>query len=256
MLRQFWKPIATTVAIGTPGVAYLYYRNRQETFELPFKSKGPDGKPQMSSRTLPLLPLQTVEARISEHATSQSVPRPGGIVWNYTTACLASNDPIEDAHADQIVQKENSTSNPGDYLFFAVMDGHSGPHTSQLLSRVLIKAVALELASLVADPNESIPKAGLMGRVQSTLWGGSPATQARHMLDADPESVSAAIANAFTKLDKELLNAPLQVLAINIDEDSRKNKTIPDLSEHPLALPTMLPAISGTSTSYLLLGCV
>ncbi|KAF9464875.1 phosphatase 2C-like domain-containing protein [Collybia nuda] len=246
MLRHAWKPVAATVVIGTP--AYLYFRSRpdhHQTFDLPVRIKGAGGKAEMSTRTLPLLPMSTLEARIREHATVNSHSRPGGPVWNYATAALASNDPIEDANCAQVIQRDESDpSAPGDYLFFAVMDGHGGHNTSQLLSRVLIKAVALELSTLAADPQAtSIP--GLFENLKGALWG-SPAQNVYTALDSNPQQVSKAISDAFAKLDSELLNAPIRILADNLDEESRKSKVVPDLSQHPLALSTMLPAISGS----------
>ena len=253
MLRQAWKPLAAAAAVGTP--AYLYYTSKaqhHQTFDLPVKIKGPDGKPEVSTRTLPLLPMSTISARITENATVNAhSTTPGGPNWRYTTATLASNDPIEDANAQQVIQRDESDpSAPGDYLFFAVMDGHGGRETSQLLSRVLINAVALELNNLIAKPN-SIPSPGLLQSIRSQLW--PPSSQPTPvMLDAQPHRVSRAIEDAFIKLDTELLNAPIQVLANNLDPEARKNKVIPDLSQHPLALPSMLPAVSGL---FLILHC-
>ncbi|KAG6910961.1 hypothetical protein DXG01_006015 [Tephrocybe rancida] len=246
MFRNAWKPIAAAVAVGGP--AYVYYSSRSEqheTFNLPVKVKGADGRPEMSTRAIPLLAMKLLETRIREHQTLNTHSTPEGPIWKFTTAALSSNDPIEDANSHQVVQRDASDpSAPGDYLFFTVMDGHGGRDTSQLLSRVLINAVALELSNLVTDPKaQSSP--GVMQRIYSLMGSpSSPASQA--FLDADPERVSRAIENAFTKLDTELVNAPIQVLANNLDAESRKNKVIPDLSQHPLALPTMLPAISGS----------
>lgn len=236
--------MAAVVVVGTPP-AYLYYRHyvQDKTFELPVRVKGPDGKSEMATRTFPLLPLKVLEARIREHATFQSHSRPGGIVWKHATAALASNDPIEDAHASQIVERDpTDPSHPGDYLFFAVMDGHGGYETSRLLSRVLIKAVALELSYLTNPP--SLAKPSYLGSARALLWPFTSHT-VTSPLDADPRKVSLAIQHAFTKLDDELLAAPLRIFANNLDEESRKKNVIPDLSQHPLASATMLPAISG-----------
>jgi pyruvate dehydrogenase phosphatase len=244
MWRHAWKPVAAVVVVGTPP-AYLYYRHyvKDKTFELPVKVQSPDGKSEMATRTFPLLPLTVLEARIREHATFQFHSRPGGIVWKQATAALASNDPIEDAHASQIVERDPSDpSYPGDYLFFAVMDGHGGYETSRLLSRVLIKAVALELSYLNNPP--PLAKPSYLGSARALLWPFTSQT-VTYPLDADPQKVSLAIQHAFTKLDDELLAAPLRILANNLDEESRKKNVIPDLSHHPLALATMLPAISG-----------
>jgi pyruvate dehydrogenase phosphatase len=243
MLRRAWKPItATAILVGAPAYGFYHFKYKQQTFNIAIKAQGPDGKPEMAVRRFPLLSMQAVDARLRESATYETKPRPGGIVWKHTTATLPSNDPIEDANANAIVQRDvTDPSAPGDLLFFAVMDGHSGTHTSQLLSKVLINAVVLELSSLIAPSipatNNSLPTS-----IKSTFWR-KPITSLP--TDNDPHRVSLAIQNAFTKLDAELINAPLRVLAANLDDQSRKNKSIPDLSQHPLALTTMLPAISG-----------
>ena len=246
MLRRVWKPITATLVIGGP--AYFLYRSQireAQTFVLPIKTRGADGKLEMSSRTLSLLPLKEVEARIQENAVLETHTRPNRISWKYTTAFLASNDPIEDAHSNQIIERDASDpSAPGDYLFFTVMDGHGGYQTSRLLSRVLIKGVALELSALTTQSN-SQPLPGLSGRLQSLLW---PTRQQSITcpLDADPHRVSLAIQDAFMKLDTELIQTPIRILANSLDKESYKMKRVPDLSKHPLALTSMLPAISGT----------
>ncbi|KAF8843084.1 protein serine/threonine phosphatase 2C [Paxillus ammoniavirescens] len=226
MLRRLWKPIAaTTVIVGTP--SYLYYRyNKPQTFDLSLKVRGVDGAPVMTTKSFPLLSLSAVEQRLNANVKSDSVTRPGGVTWRHSTASVAANDPLEDAHADAIIARDPSDPvGPGDWLFFTVMDGHGGPHTSRVLSKTLINAVALQLSSLINGASGSIfPK---------------PAVQS-------PENIALAIQGAFTKLDEELVNAPLKVLASNIDKESVKEKIVPDLSQHPLALTTMLPAVSGS----------
>jgi pyruvate dehydrogenase phosphatase len=246
MLRRAWKPVAGTVVVGAP--AYYYYKtyySAPQTFELPVRIKGPSGKAEMSTKTIKLLPMSELNARILENATFETQARPDGFRWRYTTANLPSNDPIEDAHASHIVARDDTDpSAPGDYLFFAVMDGHGGFETSRLLSRVLIQAVALELSNLIKDP-KATAQPGLLDRLRSAVWSSS-SSPVKAPFDADPKKVSNAIEQAFVGLDKELLETPLRILANNMDEAAWKNKTIPDLSQHPLALPTMLPAISGT----------
>ncbi|KIL70258.1 hypothetical protein M378DRAFT_7155 [Amanita muscaria Koide BX008] len=229
------------MAIGTP--AYLYYRYRYtQTFTIPVKEKGLDGKPATVNKHLSLMSLKDVDQRIRENETSVTQVRPNGLIWKHTTAFLASNDPIEDANSCQIIQRDDTDpSAPGDYLFFTVMDGHGGYHTSQLLSHVLINAVALELSQLIQKPQEA--KLGRLEWVKSAIR--SPNPQSSPGIPSQ-QRVSLAIQDAFTKLDSELLNAPLRILANNIDEESSKNKVVPDLSQHPLALPSMLSAISGS----------
>jgi pyruvate dehydrogenase phosphatase len=251
MLRRAWKPVAVTVAVGVP--SYYFYRSyvAHPTFNLPIRTKGPDGKLQMTTKSVPLLPLNTLEDRINQNASEKTHLSPGGIKWNYTTAFLASNDPIEDANATQIVQRdETDPLAPSDYLFFTVMDGHSGTDTSQLLSKILIKAVALEIFNLSNPSPESNATLGVLSSASRLIWGRSqksaPPKTAKAYTNPNPERVSHAMAEAFAKLDHELINAPLRILAANLDEESKKNKVVPDLSRHPLALTSMLPAVSGS----------
>ena len=244
MLRRAWKPVAAIVAVGGPAYyTYKTYYSAPQTFDILVRVKGPSGKSEMSTRTFSLLPMKELEARIRQNATAESQVRLDGTTWKYTTANLASNDPIEDAHASQIVSRdETDPSAPGDYLFFTVMDGHGGYETSRLLSRILIQGVALELSALQIGPKAS--SSGLLDRIKSLLWL-SPSSTVKAPLDADPTRVSQAIQQAFTKLDAELLQTPLRILANNLASEHWKNKTIPDLSQHPLALTSMLPAVSG-----------
>ena len=75
-----------------------------------------------------MLSAEQVEKRLKESAIMQSTLRPGGLVWNRATASLASNNPIEDASASAIVERDQTETGPqGDLLFFAVMDGHVRP---------------------------------------------------------------------------------------------------------------------------------
>jgi pyruvate dehydrogenase phosphatase len=242
MFRRVWKPLATTtVFLGTPG--YFYYTYKQQNFDLSVKMKSPEGKSVMSSKTFKMLPMTTIDARLKESAVSESRPRPGGIVWNHSTASYAANDPIEDTHSSRIMERDHiDKAGFGDLLFFTVMDGHSGPHTSRLLSRVLIDAVASELSTLIKDQCTAMPDSGALKRLQFFLWP----TASQSQYSADPKYVSLAIQDAFSKLDSELINAPLRILESSLDNAAVKKNIVPDLSKHPMALATMLPAVSGT----------
>ncbi|KIY69741.1 protein serine/threonine phosphatase 2C [Cylindrobasidium torrendii FP15055 ss-10] len=235
MLRNVWKPVAASVVTGAPAY-YLYSTwKTRETFELPIRVRQADGSVGMSTKTIPLLTLDEVNVRLNERATAESILRPNGIKWNYANASLPSNNPIEDAHSKEIVARDaTDPSKPGDFAFFAMFDGHGGYETSSLLSQILIKAVSLELSKLIAAPTPS-----LAGRATSLFSAASAPSN-------DPARVADAIKLAFTNLDWELINAPLRIIAQNIDEESRKKKLIPDLSQHPLAMKVVEPAISGS----------
>lgn len=127
MPRRAWKPIAgTVIGIGAPVSVYYYYsRVKPTTFDLQVRETGPDGKRFMATRTFQMLSAHQVEKRLKDGAILQSTARPGGLVWNRATASLASNNPIEDASASAIVERDKVETGPeGDLLFFAVMDGH------------------------------------------------------------------------------------------------------------------------------------
>lgn len=241
MWRRAWKPAAAFTCVSA-GTSYLYYTYKRPLVEIPVSVRGADGKREMTNKSFPLLSMSDVDARLREHVQDHTEARPNGLTWKHTTAFLPSNDPIEDANSHQIIQRDESDpAGPGDYLFFAVMDGHGGYDTSRLLSRTLIKAVALELSSLSSDPNNQ--SSGILQSLKSIIKAPAQALASR---DDDPKQVSSAIQRAFVNFDSELLKAAPRVLAVNWDEDSRKKQIVPDLSKHPLALQTMLPAISGT----------
>lgn len=190
----------------------------------------------MAVKTLPLLSFNEAEALLRKHASLETEARPSGLLWKHSTAFVPSNDPIEDAHCHQIIQRDpDDPATPGDYLFFAVMDGHGGFDTSKLLSKTLIKAVALELSSLIT-PSPSPP---------SGLFASLKRSSTPSPLDADPIEVSSAIQRAFQNLDQEILKTPIRILTDSMDEESRKKNIFPDISQNPLSLQTMLPAISG-----------
>lgn len=246
MLRRAWKPLlGTTVLAGTPAYVYYRYYNKPtlQTFDVSVRETGPDGKRQMVTRTIPLLTKEQVNTRLREHATSKTTTRPGGIVWKSATAYFSSNDPIEDANGNLLIERDASdNSPPGDYLFYAVMDGHAGYHTSRVLADILIPTVAMELASRINDPKANLHDTGLLQRVKSLVWP-SAATP----YDANPSNVASAIQDAFTKLDAQIINAPLEILYHAVDQDALKKKIIPDLSGHPLATSSIQTAQSGES---------
>ncbi|KAL4076195.1 phosphatase 2C-like domain-containing protein [Scleroderma yunnanense] len=230
MLRRVWKPVAaTTLFVAAPSYLYYHYHFKQrtsQTVQVPVRIRGEDGQPTMATRVFPLLSQSTVDERLREHAKEEIIHR-SGRNWRINTASVAANDPIEDAHAHVIVTRDpDDPLAPGDWLFFAIMDGHAGPHTSRLLSKTLVNAVMLELSSLIHD-------------TKASRWFSTSKVQ-------NPDTISLAIQNAFTKLDHELINAPLRVLAENMDKEVGASQRIPDLSGHPLALPLMLPAVSGS----------
>lgn len=141
MLRRSWKPIAgATVLVGAPSYLYYTYAGRatpQQSFDLAVRVRGPDGKRAVESRSYPLLSKHDVDARIASGAhthTRRVAAGPAAGTWTCTTASLAANPTLEDAHASAALSPAHTAHGPAsDLLFFAVMDGHGGYHTSRLL---------------------------------------------------------------------------------------------------------------------------
>jgi pyruvate dehydrogenase phosphatase len=247
MHRRAWKPILGAVAIMAPP-AYLYYTyNKNTTFSINVKEKGPDGKPYAVKRSFPLLSKSTVDNRINEFAVSTTQSSNQGLVWKRSTAYLASNDPIEDAHAQATISTEATSSDPArSLLFYAVMDGHAGFDTSRLLSHVLIPAVVLELSSSAHDGGAHPKSSSSMLDVFRSLFSSrSLLPHADAPQEGHVERVSKAIRRAFDDVDFEIVNGPLRVLAANISKLDTTN--VPDLSQHPMAEASMSPALSGMS---------
>ncbi|KAF5372286.1 hypothetical protein D9757_009634 [Collybiopsis confluens] len=240
MLRQAWKPAAASIAVAGPAYYFYSSRDSQQTFELPVRVKTADGKKsEHIMKTLPLLPMKTVNSRLGQIGHSETNSRPYGVTWNHTTASLASNDPIEDAHSHQIIQSDDAK---GDLLFYTVFDGHGGRDTSQLLSRTLINAVALQLSQLAANTTSS---SSSTKSFTSALWGlwSNPSTPSFW----DIPSVSSAIESAFVEFDRVLLDAPISILKQALQERKLGAKDpIPDLSGNAQAIQTMQAAISGS----------
>ncbi|KAI9447902.1 phosphatase 2C-like domain-containing protein [Lactarius indigo] len=245
MLRRAWKPIiGATVLVAPP--AYIYYRytvnNKNPTFNLDVREKGPDGKATMVKRSFPLLSNTVVDQRINELATFTSQPPSEGLVWKHTTAQLSSNDPIEDAHARAFVTTDATSSDPArNLLFYAVMDGHAGFHTSRLLSQVLIPAVMLELGLFSGQGDAASTKSSSILDILKYpfSYGSLPRSDAPQI--GQIEKVSRAIQRAFYNVDFEIVNGPLRVLAAN------------NLSQHPMGEASMLPALSGSCALMALL---
>jgi pyruvate dehydrogenase phosphatase len=248
------RPLALVTVVGGAS-GYLWYATNQSrtnsssTFDIQIKTRGPDGRPIPTARTLPLLSMSDVEHKVRQNASSTTIGRPNGLVWHYDTAFLAANDPIEDANAQALVERKASGAFPsGDLLFFAVMDGHGGFDTSRLLAKALIPSVALELTSLESAPFSDAsskpvhsPQSSTLSYLKSLLTRSHSTASKPYQFDADPKYVSAGIKAAFAKLDSEIVNSPIRLL-----ESIEASPSNSPAHEHPMALPTMLPALSGS----------
>lgn len=131
-------------------------------------------------------------AKLRRNEESYLVGRGRGLV-RYDIVQLSSNDPIEDDHAEKIVEVPDTiaaaddASASSDWMFWGVFDGHSGWTTSAKLRQVLISFVARELTathkSALADPAVAQPS---------------------------PESIDAAIRKGFVRLDHEIIHESVE----------------------------------------------
>ncbi|KAL8737641.1 MAG: hypothetical protein Q9181_001484 [Wetmoreana brouardii] len=92
---------------------------------------------------------------------SYQVKRGRGVL-RYDVVQLPSNNPIEDDHAEKLVQTSKFLSGPGDdatsdWMFWSVFDGHAGWTTSAKLRQVLISFVARQLHLIYMGAKGSSP---------------------------------------------------------------------------------------------------
>ncbi|KAK3343882.1 phosphatase 2C-like domain-containing protein [Lasiosphaeria hispida] len=165
------------------------------------KATGGDGR-----MVIEMLTPEQSTTKMRKMEESYFVNRGQGVV-RYDLAQLPSNNPIEDDHAEKIVEipGKAGVGESSDWMFWGVFDGHSGWSTSAKLRQTLISVVAGEL-------NETYKAAS----------GLAP----------PPEAVEAAIKNGFLRLDHEIVHHSVQkVLQAN-------NKAV--------AAETLAPANSGS----------
>lgn len=160
-----------------------------------------------------MTPEQATE-RIRKTEESYLVGRGKGVV-RYDVVQLPSNDPIEDDHAEKIVEIPQSVaatddgSTSSDWMFWGVFDGHSGWTTSAKLRQALISFVARELNSTyraaASSPTTPFPS---------------------------PDAIDLAIKQGFIRLDNEIVHESVQ----KVTKSGSKR----------LAAELLAPALSGS----------
>lgn len=172
------------------------------------KETGSDGR-----KVVEMLSPEDATKKLRRNEESYLVNRGRG-VFRYDVVQIPSNDPIEDDHAEKIIEipeavptTEGSSSN--DWMFWGVFDGHSGWTTSAKLRQVLIAFVARELhatyKAAIADPEKLAP---------------------------GQDKIDEAIKKGFLKLDNEIVNESVEKLFKN------PSKLV--------AAETLAPALSGS----------
>lgn len=164
-------------------------------------------------RVIEMLSPDQATQRLRKNEESYAVNRGKGVL-RYDLVQLASNDPIEDDHAEKIVEVPDTATNTNasDWMFWGVFDGHSGWTTSAKLRQTLINYVAGQL-------NETYKAAG------NTSWADAS-------VDVPPEAIESAIKQGFTRLDDEIVNQSAQKVL------GQKSKTV--------AAEQLAPALSGS----------
>lgn len=145
------------------------------------KTTSDDGR-----RIVEMLTPDQADHKLRKLEQSYSVNRGQGVT-RYDIVQLPSNDPIEDDHAEKIVQVPSraagAETDNSDWMFWGVFDGHSGWTTSATLRESLISYVAREL-------NDTYKKA--KGAVPSE------------------EDVNVAIKTGFNNLDNEIVHKSVE----------------------------------------------
>ncbi|KAF5137430.1 Protein phosphatase 2C C10F6.17c [Metarhizium anisopliae] len=149
--------------------------------------EGPILKPTADGRRIVemLTPEQATE-KLRALEQSFSVNRGQGVT-RYDLVQLPSNDPIEDDHAEKIVQVPSRSAGAegqsSDWMFWGVFDGHSGWTTSATLRESLISYVARELNETYKSAKSNSPT---------------------------DEAIDSAIKTGFTRLDHEIVHKSVE----------------------------------------------
>lgn len=141
-------------------------------------SKSADGK---GRHVLEMLTPEQATDKLRQNESSFLINRGQG-VFRYDIVQLASNSPIEDDHAEKIVEMPSPQGqSKNDWMFWGVFDGHAGWTTSAKLRQTLISYVGREL-------NTTYKAAETLGTTPS------------------PEAIDAAMKAGFTRLDHEIVH--------------------------------------------------
>ncbi|KAI1813808.1 protein phosphatase 2C [Poronia punctata] len=140
-------------------------------------SKDPDSR---GRNVLEMLTPDQATEKLRQNEVSFMVNRGQGVL-RYDIVQLASNNPIEDDHAEKIVEYPSPVDkSPSDWMFWGVFDGHAGWTTSATLRQALISYVGREL-------NTTYSAAATLGTTPS------------------PEAIDAAMKTGFTRLDNDIV---------------------------------------------------
>ncbi|KYK55782.1 protein phosphatase 2C [Drechmeria coniospora] len=144
------------------------------------KQSGDDGQ-----RIVEMLTPEQATQKMRRLEQSYHVNRGPGVT-RYDLVQLSSNDPIEDDHAEKIVEvpgRIDGADGNVDWMFWGVFDGHSGWTTSATLRESLISYVARELNDTYKSAKSNTPTA---------------------------EAIDLAIKTGFNRLDDEIVHKSVE----------------------------------------------
>ncbi|KZO98096.1 protein serine/threonine phosphatase 2C [Calocera viscosa TUFC12733] len=238
MSSRRWVNIALTTAAvagtGYLGYSYLYPSKSADASGEMFRAWVRLDRNTKELRSFPLLSHQSVQSLLTSHVKSSSRVLPSGKKWSWNIAQVSSNDPCEDTHNEMVIARDEEASkggkNKGELLFFAVMDGHAGPWTSQLLRNTLLPTAALELNALI----QGLPSP--LAPAKSNFLDISPLLPAAFRSDgsAQPRLVEQALKRTYITLDGSITAAALRLLEVPREQR-------PDI-----IAPFLRPALSGS----------
>ncbi|KAI1084071.1 protein serine/threonine phosphatase 2C [Whalleya microplaca] len=188
--KSYTTTTPTQVQGGTAPTRNVLVVGADELHTGTFVGDGPIAKNLDASgrNVLEMLTPEQATEKLREHEASFMVNRGQGVL-RYDVVQVASNNPIEDDHAEKIVEvalpESQNAEKSNDWMFWGVFDGHAGWTTSAKLRQTLINFVAREL-------NTTYKAAGTLGTVPS------------------PEAIDTAIKAGFLRLDNEIVNESVE----------------------------------------------
>ncbi|KAI0403476.1 protein phosphatase 2C [Xylaria palmicola] len=183
--QTFGRPLSTTTQLTSDAAPTrnVLVVGADELHTGTFVGEGPISKNVDGSgrNVLEMLTPEQATEKLRQNEASFIVNRGQGVL-RYDLVQLASNNPIEDDHAEKIVEvtsPEDKSSK--DWMFWGVFDGHAGWTTSAKLRQTLISYVGREL-------NSTYKAAETLGTTPS------------------PEAIDAAMKTGFTRLDYDIVH--------------------------------------------------
>ncbi|KAF2399223.1 protein serine/threonine phosphatase 2C [Trichodelitschia bisporula] len=163
-----------------------------------------------------LSPEQATE-KLRSKEESWLIGRGNGVL-RYDVVQLGSNEPIEDDHAEQIIEHPQGTD-LSDWMFWGVFDGHSGWTTSAKLRKSLISSVARQLNATYPAALESAMKTGFVEVDNDIIHGAIDRALKAKTKAAATELLAPALSGSCALLS--FYDSNTQLLRVAVTGDSR-----------------------------------